>query len=197
MVLNGDVKKEISEMISGINREDRTLASFADAFKMVSFYPLLMLGSNVIAWLAFYLKAIMEGDNSGQPSSFYYEALQLIMNYGGWLSLGVTSLLSIIFVLMYLTPVLLWLSIPIDIRDNSKILLLIKNGIVKVGGSALIIGSALSFAGVLMGDLRFIKFSIPVVFFISMFAFTIFITLQSIRFGLGPLMGAAKKLISK
>ena len=197
MVLNGDIKKEVSEMISGISRDDRPLASFTDGFKIVSFYPSLMLGSNMIAWLAFYLKAIMGGDNSGQPLSFYFEALQLIMNYGGWFSLGVTLVLSIFFILIYLTPVLLWLSIPSDIRDNSKILLLIKNGIVKVGGSALIIGSALSFAGVLMGDLQFIKFSIPVVFFFSMFALTIYITLQSIRFGLGPLMGAAKKVISK
>ena len=197
MILNGDVKKEISEIISGLSRDDRTLASLTDGIKIVSFYPLLMLGSNAVIWTVFYLKAILDGDNNGQPLSFYFNAFKLIMNYGGWSSLAVTAMLGMIFILMYVTPALLWLSIPEEIRGNSKIISMMKRGFYKIGILSISLGLLLSLTGIVIDDLKLIQFSIPTVFFISMFAFTLFLTLQSARFGLGPLMATAKGLLRK
>lgn len=131
---NGDAKKEIAEIIAGIGSDERPVSSAKEAFKIVAVYPAMMIATVILLWFAFYAVMVFTGDNEGQNLKFYFEAAQLVMGYGGWISVGVTFVSAIIFILINYSTVLIYLSIPEDIRNRSKIITSIKS---RVGNMSL------------------------------------------------------------
>ncbi|MEB6622667.1 hypothetical protein [Enterobacter roggenkampii] len=194
---NGDAKKEIAEIISGISGDERPVSSPKQAFQLVAIYPAMMLLTITLMWFAFYVSVIQAGDNSGVGLRFYLEAAQLVMGYGGWISLGVTTVVAIFFILINYSSVLVYLSIPEDIRDRSIIITSIRSTVKKM---ALILwGSAtlLSLVGIISDCGILLAGSVPAFLFISIFVINGYLGIQSARYGLGPLMSTANKIMSR
>ena len=195
--LNGDAKKEIAEIISGISGDERPVSSPKQAFQLVAIYPAMMLLTVTLMWFAFYVSVIQAGDNSGVGLRFYLEAAQLVMGYGGWISLGVTTVVAIFFILINYSSVLVYLSIPEDIRNRSIIITSIRSTVKKM---ALVIwGSAtlLSLVGIITDWGILLAGSVPALLFISIFVTNGYLGLQSARYGLGPLMSTANKMMNR
>ncbi|HDR2789684.1 TPA: hypothetical protein QCJ61_003788 [Enterobacter asburiae] len=194
---NGDAKKEIAEIISGIGSDERPVSSTKEAFKIVAIYPILMLFTVILMWFVFYAIMVLTGDNSGQKISFYFEAAQLIMGYGGWVSIGVTTVVAIFFILINYSTALLYLSIPEDIRRRSKILATMKSTVKKTSLMLWVGATLLSFVGVWSDWMILLAGSIPAVLFISIFIINGYLGIQSARYGLGSLMSTANKMLSR
>ncbi|ECK7470235.1 hypothetical protein FRN24_18255 [Salmonella enterica subsp. enterica] len=194
---NGDAKKEIAEIISGISSDDRPVSSPKKAFQIVAIFPAMMLLTIILMWFAFYTKMVLTGDNSGQGFRFYLEAGQLIMGYGGWISIGITSVITIFFILINYSTVLVYLSIPEDIRNRSKIITSIKctvkNMALFLWGSA----TLLSLVGMMFDWGVLLVGSIPAVLFISIFVTNGYLGIQSARYGLGPLMSTVNRIVTR
>ena len=197
MILNGDAKEEIAIMISGLSQDDRPVVSLSEAILLSSKFPLLALIINVLAWCVFYLKVIFISDNDGLPMAFYIESFELIMSYGGWMSLVVTLMLTFIFTLIFISQAMIFLSIPKSLREKSIVIGTIKSGIAKISWSLLVILSLVLILGVFSSSTFIMKFAVPSAVFISIFIFMIYISMQSVRFGLGPFISAAKHLFRK
>lgn len=194
---NGDAKKEIAEIISGISSDDRPVSSPKEAFKLVAIYPLMMILTAVLVWFAFYAMMVFTEDNTGQNAKFYFEAAQLIMGYGGWFSLGTTIIVALFFILINYSTALIYLSIPENIRKRSIIIASIKSAVKKT--SLVLWGTAtlLSLVGIFSDWTILLAGSIPFVLFMSIFAINGYLGIQSARYGLGPLMSTANKMISR
>jgi hypothetical protein len=194
---NGDAKKEIAEIISGISGDERPVTSPKQAFQIVAIYPAMMLLTVTMIWFAFYVSVIQAGDNSGLGLKFYLEAAQLVMGYGGWISLGVTTVVAIFFILINYSSVLIYLSIPEDIRNRSIIITSIRSTVKKMAlvlwGSAIL----LSIVGIIFDWGILLAGSVPAVLFVSIFVTNGYLGIQSARYGLGPLMSTANKMISR
>lgn len=147
---NGEAKKEIAEIILGMGSDDRTVPSPKDAFKLAALYPSIMITSNVILWSVFYVIMMSKGDNTGQSFSFYFKAAELVMGYGGWISIGITVFIGLIFVLINFSTALAYFSIPVDIRNRSKIVVSIKTSIKKVAITLWMLAVVLSIVGLLV-----------------------------------------------
>ncbi|PSS47366.1 hypothetical protein C6560_17655 [Enterobacter sp. FS01] len=197
VLLNSDAKKEIAEIISGISRDDRPILSSIDAIKMVALYPSIMILSNVFIWVFFFFSMVNKGDNAGQDLSFYIEAFQLIMSYGGWISLGVTGVVSVIFALMFFSTALMYLSIPKEIREKSRIICSVKSTVRKIGTSMWVLAVILTFLGMLNHWGMVFAGTIPTIMFLSIFIIHGYLGVQSVRYGLGPLMATASNVFSK
>ena len=194
---NGDAKKEIAEIVSGIDSDERPLSSAKDAFKLVAIYPTMMLLTVILMWFFFYGTMVLTGDNTGQNISFYFEAAQLIMGYGGWVSIGVTAVIAIFFIFINYSSAMMYLSIPKDIRYRSKILSTMKYTVKKMALMLWGCATVLSFVGACSDKMILLTVSIPVVFFISIFIINGYIVTQSARYGLGILMSTANKILSR
>lgn len=194
---NGDVKKEIADIISGIGSDERPVPSTKEAFKIVAIYPALMLLTVILMWFVFYAIMVLSGDNAGQKLSFYFEAAQLIMGYGGWISIGVTTVIAIFFILMNYSTALVYLSIPEDVRWRSKILTSMKSTVKKTSLILWMSATLLSFVGVWSDWMILLVGSIPAVLFISIFIINGYLGIQSARYGLGSLMSTANKVLSR
>jgi hypothetical protein len=68
---NGDAKKEIAEIISGISSDERPVSSPKKAFQIVAIYPVIMILTAILMWFAYYVSLIQAGDNSGLGWKFY------------------------------------------------------------------------------------------------------------------------------
>lgn len=194
---NGDAKKEIAEIIAGIGSDERPVSSAKEAFKIVAIYPAMMVATVILLWFVFYAVMVFTGDNEGQKLKFYFEAAQLVMGYGGWISVGVTFVSAMIFILINYSTVLIYLSIPEDIRNRSKIITSIKS---RVGNMSLTLwggATLLSFVGIFSNWMILLAGSVPVALFISIFVINGYLGIQSARYGLGTLMSTANKVISK
>ncbi|WP_194208702.1 hypothetical protein [Superficieibacter sp. 1612_C1] len=194
---NGDVRKEIAEIISGIGSDERPVSSPKEAFKIVAIYPAMMILTVILLWFSFYAMMVMTGDNTGQKLGFYFEAAQLIMGYEGWISIGVTTVVAIFFILISYSTALIYLSIPEDIRSRSKIIASIKSTVKKTFLILWGIATLLSLVGMFSDWMILLAGTIPVVLFMSIFIINGYLGIQSARYGLGPLMSTANKLISR
>lgn len=194
---NGDAKKEIAEIISGISGDERPVTSPKQAFQIVAIYPAMMLLTVTLMWFAFYVSVIRAGDNSGLGLKFYLEAAQLVMGYGGWISLGVTTVVAIFFILINYSTVLIYLSIPENIRNRSIIITSIKSTVKKMAlalwGSAVL----LSIVGFILDWGTLLAGSVPAILFVSIFVTNGYLGIQSARYGLGPLMSTTNKMMSR
>ena len=194
---NGDAKKEIADIIAGIGSDERPVPSPKEAFKIVAIYPVMMVTTVILLWFAFYAVMVFTGDNEGQNLKFYFEAAQLVMGYGGWISVGVTFVSAMIFILINYSTALIYLSIPEDVRNRSKIITSIKS---RVGNMSLTLwggATLLSFVGMFSNWMILLAASVPVALFISIFVINGYLGIQSARYGLGTLMSTANKVISK
>jgi len=194
---NGDAKKEIAEIISGIGSDERPVSSPKKAFKIVAIFPTMMLLTVILMWFAFYTRMVLTGDNSGQSLRFYLEAGQLVMGYGGWISIGMTAAITIFFILINYSTVLVYLSIPEDIRNRSKIITSIKGTVKKMALFLWGCATLLSFVGMMSDWGGLLAGSIPAVLFISIFVTNGYLGIQSARYGLGPLMSTANRIVSR
>ncbi|MCK6879769.1 hypothetical protein L8S23_21590 [Enterobacter bugandensis] len=194
---NGDVRKEISEIISGINSDERPVASSREAFKIVTIYPTLMILTVILMWSVFYALMVFKGDNTGVKLRFYLEAAQLIMGWGGWVSIGVTTVIAIFFMLINYSTALIYLSIPEDVRCRSRIISSMKSTVKKTTLVLWIGGILLSLVGVFSDWLILLAGSIPAVLFISIFIINGYLGVQSARYGFGTLISAANKVLSR
>ena len=194
---NGDAKKEIAEITSGIGSDERPVSSLKEAFKLVAIYPVMMFLSVVLLWLVFYATMVFAGEGTVQNSKFYFEAALLIMGDGGWFSLGATIIAAIFFMLINYSTVLIYLSVPADIRSRSIIIGSIKAMVKKI--SLILWGGAtlLSLAGIFSGWIILLAGSIPFVLFMSIFIINGYIGMQGARYGLGPLMSTANKMLGR
>lgn len=194
---NGDAKKEIAEIISGIGRDERPVSSSKEAFKIVAIYPTMMLVTVILMWFVFYAILVLIGDNTGQELAFYLEAVQLIMGSGGWISLGLTTVIAIFFTLINYSTALMYISIPEDIRCRSKIITSMRSTVVKTVLTLWGVATTLSLVGVFSDWMILLVGSVPAVLIISIFVINGYIGIQSARYGLGPLMSAANKVLSR
>lgn len=194
---NGDAKKEIAEIISGIGSDERAISSAKDALKIVAIYPVMMVLSLILLWFSYYSEMVFLDDNSGQNLYFFIEAANLVMGYGGWISIGVTSIIAIFFILLNYSTAMVYLSIPEDVRHRSRIINSIKSTVKKI--SLILWGGAitLSVIGLISHWIILLAVSIPVVLFISIFIINGYLGVQSARYGLGALMSAANKTINR
>jgi hypothetical protein len=83
-------------------------------------------------WFAYYVSLIQAGDNSGLGWKFYLEAAQLVLGYGGWISIGATAVVAIFFILINYSTVLVYLSIPEDIRNRSTLITSLRSTVKKI-----------------------------------------------------------------
>lgn len=194
---NGDAKKEIADIIAGISSDARPVSSPKEAFKIVAIYPSLMLLTVILMWFVFYAIIVLKGDNSGQALTFYFEAAELIMGYGGWLSIGVTTGIAIFFIIINYSTALMYLSIPEDMRCRSKIITSMKSAVKKTALILWAIAILLSLVGVFSDWMILLVGSIPAVLFISVFIINGYLGLQCTRYGLGSLMSAANRVLSR
>lgn len=194
---NGDAKKEIAEIISGISSDERPVSSPKKAFQIVAIYPVIMFLTAILMWFAYYVSLIQVGDNSGQGWKFYLEAAQLVLGYGGWISIGATVVVAVFFMLINYSTVLVYLSIPEDIRNRSTLITSLRSTVKKIvlylWGSA----TLLSLVGMISDWGILLAGSIPAVLFISIFVTNGYLGIQSTRYGLGPLMSTASKMMGR
>lgn len=194
---NGEAKKEIAEIIAGIGSDERPVSSSKEAFKIVAIYPVMMVLTVILMWFIFYAMMVLTGDNTGQKISFYFEAAQLIMGYGGWISVGATIVIAVFFMLINYSTVLIYLSIPEDIRRRSKIIASMRSMIKKMCLTLWVGATLLSFVGILSHWMILMAVSVPAVMFISIFIVNGYIGMQSARYGLGVVMSTANKMLSQ
>jgi len=194
---NGDAKKEIAEIISGIESDERPISSSKEAFKIVAIYPTMMLVTVILMWFVFYAMMVLTGDNTGQKLTFYIEAVQLIMGDGGWISLGLTFFIAIFFTLINYSTALIYLSIPEDIRCRSKIITSMKSTVKKTSLALWGVATMLSLIGIFSDWMILLVGSIPAVLIISIFVINGYLGIQGARYGLGSLMKAANKVLCR
>lgn len=194
---NGEAKKEIAEIIAGIGSDERPVSSSKEAFKIVAIYPVMMVLTVILMWFIFYAMMVLTGDNTGQKISFYFEAAQLIMGYGGWISIGATIVIAVFFMLINYSTVLIYLSIPENIRRRSKIIASMRSMIKKMCLTLWVGATLFSFVGILSHWMILMAVSVPVVMFLSIFIVNGYIGMQSARYGLGAVMSTANKMLSQ
>lgn len=186
-LLHSEIKEDLSLILSGLQKEGRPVASTFEALKVSSFFPALILSSNIICWLMAYMLFVSNGDNTGLGLSFYAEAAMLFMSYGGWISLAVTLVIGFFFTLVFLPTSLIYVSIPKEVRGVSKITSRIVRNLRKVSIYLWLISSALTVAGLIYGK-YVLLYAFPATIFLGIFIFNGYIGIETVRYGLGPLI---------
>lgn len=108
-----------------------------------------------------------------------------------------TTVVAIFFILINYSTVLIYLSIPENIRNRSIIITSIKSTVKKMAlvlwGSAVL----LSIVGLIFDWGTLLGGSVPAILFVSIFVTNGYLGIQSARYGLGPLMSTANKMMSR
>lgn len=182
-----EINEDISLLTSGLKRDDNKVASPLKAFLVVAKFPGLMFLTSVCIWCLAFLVFVLSGDNSGLGLSFYLDAASLFMSYGGWLSLLSTGLVGVFFVLMFYSGGIVYESIPKEIRMTSKLVSHVRANLKRISVAVWLVVSCLSVLGLTTGHLVLLH-SVPVGLFVSIFIINGYISSETIRYGLGPII---------
>jgi hypothetical protein len=128
---NGDAKKKLLRLSQGLAVMNVSFIA-EEGFPDCSYIPVIMILTAILMWFAYYVSLIQAGDNSGLGWKFYLEAAQLVLGYGGWISIGATAVVAIFFILINYSTVLVYLSIPEDIRNRSTLITSLRSTVKKI-----------------------------------------------------------------
>lgn len=195
-LMYNEIKDDLSLIFNGIKREDRPVASPLSALKIAIAFPALMLFSNTICWVIAYLMFVTNGDNSGLGISFYVDAAMLFMGGNGWISLAITAFLGFLFTLIFFSNALIYVSIPAETRHSSKIARHLTRNLRKLSFCLWGVASVLSAIGLIMGE-NILLFSFPGLIFAAIFILNGYIGIETLRYGLGPVLTQISLFINK
>lgn len=184
---NGDVKAEISILTEAVMSNDRSVASSKEAFKFSIKFPLSLLVINIFSWVFVYGNSIFSVDKSDWDIGVYWDAFKIILSYGGDYSIPATVGLGMFFVLMFYSSALLYASIPLSARQQSKILCSVNHRLARIAYTLCGLVTVLSLVGVFSGYF-ILLFSAPAMIFLSTFIFNIYLGTETVKYGLGPVI---------
>ncbi|MFJ5375133.1 hypothetical protein ACIPTP_21660 [Pectobacterium versatile] len=196
-ITNADVKADFSIILQGIRSDNRNIASPLDSLLVSLVFPVAMMLTCLVANGVFFLKAIYGIERGEWDLDTYFSAFHIYMDSSILLpSIYATILMVFIFTACAYVNVLIYLSIPEDVRRKSIILRVITKGIMRIAFSIWTISVLITMTGFFI-DNTFILNCFPILVFISLFVFNLYLGYETARYGLSPAIGVLSDLMKK